>query len=73
MTNKRQPEHKSAAAVTHTGRGLLGAIYREFAGKPLPESELCAQCLANANWNDAGGYHELAEQCGQYCRNGHKA
>jgi hypothetical protein len=33
--------------------------------------ELCAQCKSNADWNEAGGYKELAERCRQYCRNGH--
>lgn len=47
--------------------------------RPMPhieaettEQKLCAQCEANARWNEAGGYHELAEQCREYCRRGHK-
>lgn len=40
---------------------------------PVKEArELCAQCEANARWNDAGGYHELAKKCRDYCRRGHK-
>ena len=35
-------------------------------------AELCAQCAENARWNEAGGYAFLAEQCRQYCRNGHR-
>jgi hypothetical protein len=33
---------------------------------------ICAQCESNARWNDAGGYHGLAEKCREYCRRGHK-
>lgn len=36
------------------------------------EQKLCAQCEANARWNEAGGYYELAEKCREYCRRGHK-
>lgn len=34
--------------------------------------EICCQCEANARWNDAGGYVDLAEECREYCRNGHR-
>ncbi|HEY4266719.1 MAG TPA: hypothetical protein VGM94_00875 [Galbitalea sp.] len=34
---------------------------------------LCAQCEANARWNEAAGCKALAEECRAYCRNGHKA
>lgn len=36
------------------------------------EQKMCAQCEANAQWNEAGGYHELAEKCREYCRHGHR-
>lgn len=72
MSNPRKPDHVSAVQVTHTGRGIIAAIYEKLTGEPIPDSDLCAQCLSNARWNDAGGYHELAEKCRQYCRNGHR-
>lgn len=33
---------------------------------------VCVQCESNARWNEAGGYNQLAEQCRDYCRRGHK-
>ena len=33
---------------------------------------ICAQCAANATTNYAGGYPQLALECIQYCRNGHR-
>lgn len=36
------------------------------------DTEICLQCESNARWNEAGGYHDLAEQCREYCRRGHK-
>lgn len=36
------------------------------------EQKVCAQCESNARWNEAGGYKELAEQCREHCRRGHK-
>ena len=36
------------------------------------QQELCAQCKSNADWNDAGGYHELAQRCRDYCRSDHR-
>lgn len=35
-------------------------------------SDVCVQCEANARWNEAGGYRELAQECRDYCRRGHK-
>jgi hypothetical protein len=35
--------------------------------------EVCAQCEANARHNEAGGYDELAKECREYCRRGHRA
>lgn len=37
-----------------------------------PSREVCAQCEANAKHNEAAGYHELAAECRDYCRRGHK-
>lgn len=34
--------------------------------------EVCAQCESNARWNEAGGYDELAKECREYCRRGHR-
>lgn len=34
-------------------------------------NEACAQCEANARWNAAGGYQELARENREYCRRGH--
>jgi hypothetical protein len=36
------------------------------------ESKLCAQCSANARTNEAGGWWISAQECRDYCRNGHK-
>jgi hypothetical protein len=38
----------------------------------VQSNSICVQCESNARWNEAGGYHELAESCREYCRNGHK-
>jgi hypothetical protein len=32
----------------------------------------CKQWAENARWNDVGGYSALAEECRQFCRNGHR-
>lgn len=37
-----------------------------------PDEVACAQCEANARYNEAGGYHELAKKCREYCRRGHR-
>lgn len=38
----------------------------------LTAADLCAQCASNAQWNETGGYLELAEECRNYCRRGHR-
>jgi hypothetical protein len=38
----------------------------------MPATHVCAQCEANAQTNEAGGYRGLADECRAYCRRGHR-
>lgn len=36
------------------------------------DQRACLQCEANARWNEAGGYAELAAECRAYCLRAHR-
>lgn len=60
--------------VTDASRAQAELVTRSLlAAAPAPAAQkVCAQCETNARDNEAGGYNNLAKECREYCRRGHK-